>query len=133
MERCQSLKTLTLVSLELDESHCRILGVHSRPGLEIELIRCKLTSTGASALAKVLGRNQGPTKLEFCYVDNIAFADGLRGKSRLKSFTQRLSSSTEVGNQEVLAIAGAVRENKGLVDLNLSFLLGEWRNVGCHL
>jgi hypothetical protein len=120
MEQCQSLKALRLKSLIMDESHCRVLGVHSRPDLEIVLIRCKLTRAGTSALAEVLGRNQGPTKLEHCGVDNIVLADGLRENSRLKSFEPNLSGSLEVADQEVLAIAGALRENKGLVDLNLS-------------
>jgi hypothetical protein len=53
MEQCQSLKVLSLEELALDKNHCRVLGAYSRPGLEIELIRCKLTS----ALAEVLGRN----------------------------------------------------------------------------
>jgi hypothetical protein len=65
MERCQSLKALTLESLEMDESHCRILGVHSRPDLEIELRYCRITGAGTSALTEVLGRNQGPTNLIF--------------------------------------------------------------------
>lgn len=43
----------------------------------------------------------------------------MRGNSRLKSLTNRISS-----NQELLAIAGALRENKGLVDLDLSH--DEW-------
>jgi hypothetical protein len=49
MEHCQSLKVLTLEFLYLDENHCRVLGAHPRPGLEIELICGKLTSSGASA------------------------------------------------------------------------------------
>jgi hypothetical protein len=42
-EQCQSLKSLSLKHLEMDENHCRVLGTYSRPGLEIELIHCKLT------------------------------------------------------------------------------------------
>jgi hypothetical protein len=42
MEQCQSLKVLTLQYLEMDESHCRLLGNYSRPGLKIELIHCTL-------------------------------------------------------------------------------------------
>jgi hypothetical protein len=123
MEQCQSLKVLTLQHLKLDEDHCRVLGVHSRPDLEIVLFRCKLTRAGTSALAEVLGCNQGPTKLDRCDVDNIVLADGLRGNSRLKSFKPDISHSLEVADQEVLAIAGALRENKGLVDLNLRYTL----------
>jgi hypothetical protein len=104
----------------MDENHCRVLGTYSRPDLKIELIHCKLTSTGASALAEVLGRNQGPTKLECCDVDNIVLADGLRGNSRLKSLRPRISSNFEVSNRQVLAIASVLQDNKGLVDLNLS-------------
>jgi hypothetical protein len=121
MEQCQSLKALTLESLELDEDHCRVLGAYSRPDLEIVLDRCRLTRAGTSALAEVLGRNQGPTKLDSCYLDNFVLADGLRGNSRLKSLRLRISNSPEVGNQEFLAIARALRENKGLVDITLRY------------
>jgi hypothetical protein len=121
MEQCQSLKSLTLKSLEMDENHCRVLGAYSRPDLEIILNYCRLTSAGASALAEVLGRNQGPTMLDWCYIDNYVLADGLRGNSRLKSLKPCFSSNLEVRDREVLAIAGALRENKGLVYLHLSF------------
>jgi hypothetical protein len=43
----------------------------------------------------------------------------LRGNSRLKSLSLRISSSPEDGNRELLAIAGALKENRGLVDLDL--------------
>jgi hypothetical protein len=117
MEQCQSLKVLKLQSLEsLDEHHCRVLGTFSRPGLEIEMIRCKLTSAGTSALVEVLGRNQGPTKLDSCRIDYSVLADGLRGNSRLKGlYISR--PHDEICNRQVLAIADAVKENKGLVDL----------------
>jgi hypothetical protein len=119
MEQCQSLKDLTLNKLNLDENHCRVLGDFSRPGLEIELSLCKITSAGASALAEVLGRNQGPTTLSVCHIDNLVLANGLRGNSRLKTLTPCLSDNVEVRNREILAIAGALRENKGLVKLIL--------------
>jgi hypothetical protein len=119
LEQCQSLKFLSLVSLNLDENHCRVLGTYSRPDLEIELKYCKITSAGAIVLAEVLGRNQGPTKLDCCEIDNSILADGLRGNSHLKSLKPHLFSNLEFGNQQVLAIVGALRENKGLVDLNL--------------
>jgi hypothetical protein len=118
MEQCQSLKILSMSNLEIDENHCRVLGGDSRPDLEIELKHCKITSAGARALAEILGRNQGPTKLNWCYIDNSVFADGLRGNIRLKSL-KLLLSDRDVGNQDVLAIADALRENKGLVDLDL--------------
>jgi hypothetical protein len=122
MEQCQSLKVLNLHDVGyLDEDHCRVLGAFSRPDPEIELIRCELTSAGASALAEVLGRNQGPTKLDQCDIDNSFLADGLRGNSCLKSLTPQSSSGVlEIGNREVLAISGALRENKGLVELHLT-------------
>jgi hypothetical protein len=119
MEQCQSLKVLTLANLKMDEDHCRALGRYSRPDLEIELKDCVITGAAAVALAEVLGRNQGPTKLDGCYIDRFVLANGLRGNSRLKSWRPSLSYC-EDGNQEVLAIAGAVKENKGLVDLDLS-------------
>jgi hypothetical protein len=116
MEKCRSLKSLSLHDLRLDEHHCRVLGVYSRPGLEIELKGCKLTSAGTSALAEVLGRNQGPTKLDYCDIDCSVLADGLRGNSRLKCLhVSRLYF--EFSNRQILAIADAVQENKGLVDL----------------
>jgi hypothetical protein len=122
MEQCQSLKLLTLDNLAmLDEDIIRVLGAYSRPGLEIVLKHCNITSAGASALAEVLGHNQGSTKLDLCYIDNVVLADGLRGNSRLKSLKLLLSYNFEVRNREVLEIACALKENKGLVDLDLSF------------
>jgi hypothetical protein len=120
-QRCQSLKALTLHNLEMDENHCRVLGVYSRPGLEITLNRCKLTSAGASALAEVLGRNQGPTELDFCDTDNSVLADGLCGNSRLKSFNPDFSGCPEGSKRDAFAIARALPENRGLVDLDLSW------------
>jgi hypothetical protein len=77
MEQCQSLKTLILNNLKMDENHFRVLSGYSRPGLEIVLDCCKITSAGASALVEVLGRNQGPTKLTLCEIDNFVLAEGL--------------------------------------------------------
>jgi hypothetical protein len=68
------------------------------------------------------GRNQGPTRLDyFGDIDNLVLADGLRGNSRLKVFRANISRSRGVGNQALLAIAGAVKESRGLVDLDLSY------------
>jgi hypothetical protein len=117
MEHCQSLKVLTLVNLEIDEDYCRVLGAYSRPGLDIELQHCNFTSAGESALAEVLGRKQGPTKLNSCEIDNLVLANGLRGNSSLKSFSEDTDAGN--GNQEFLAVAGVLKENKGLVELNL--------------
>jgi hypothetical protein len=122
MEQCQSLKVLTLTHLDMDENRCRELGVSSRPGLEIVLSQCTLTHAGTSALSEVLGRNQGPTKLNRCDIDISGLADGLRRNSRLKSLrTPYSSGSRYFVNRLVLAIASALRENKGLVDLNLRY------------
>jgi hypothetical protein len=120
MEQCRSLKVLSLNDLEIDADQCRVLGTYSRPGLEIELDECKITSAGVSALVEVLGQNQGPTKIASCNIDNVVLADGLRGNSRLKSLKPRISNNVEVGNQELLEIADALKENKGLVDLDLT-------------
>jgi hypothetical protein len=120
MEQCQSLKLLTLKNQEMDEDHCRVLGAYSIPDLEIVLDNCTISDAGACALAEVLERNQGPTKITFCEIDNVILANGLRGNSRLKSWRPHISGNRDVGNREVLAIAGALRENKGLVDLDLS-------------
>jgi hypothetical protein len=107
----------------MDENPIRILGAYSRPDLEINLDRCTFTSAGTRVLVEVLGRNQGPTKLHCCDIDYIVLANGLRGNSRLKSLTARISGNLEKDNAQVIAIAGALRGNEGLVDLNL----------GCHL
>jgi hypothetical protein len=120
MDRCQSLKALKLEGMPLQEDHIRVLGAYSRPELDIVLENCKLTSDGSSALVEILGRNQGPTKLDSCYMDNFVLSNGLRGNSHLKSLTPRLSSNLELGSRELLAIAPALKENKGLVDLNFS-------------
>jgi hypothetical protein len=119
MEQCKSLKVLTLMNQELDENHCRVLGAYSRPDLEIVLFGCTLRSAGTSAFAEVLERNQGPTELDYCEIDYSFLADGLRGNSRLK----RLRPNTAIrlredDNRQVLAIAGFLRENKSLVELN---------------
>jgi hypothetical protein len=84
MEKCQSLKALSLKELQMDENRCRLLGAYSRPGLEIVLTGCKITSAGLSALIEVLGPNHGPTKLDQCEIDNFVLANGLRGNSSLK-------------------------------------------------
>jgi hypothetical protein len=115
MGQCQSLKTLTLLHLELDESHFRVIGAYFRPDVEIELIYCVITDAGASVLAEVLGRNQGPTRLDNCYIDAFLIADGLRGNSRLK----HLNIIIEEGTRQVLAIADSIRENRGLVEWRL--------------
>jgi hypothetical protein len=119
-QQCESLKFLSLKDLEIDENYCRGLGVYSRPGLEIELIRCNFTSAGTSTLVEVLRRNQGPTRLDYCVIDNFVLADGLRGNRSLKSLRPRISDDLEVGNRELIGIASALKENKGLVDLNLT-------------
>jgi hypothetical protein len=119
MEQCQSLKALKLEKVFLDEDHFRVLGDLSKPGLEIKLKHCQITGA-ASVLAEVLGRNQGPTELDWCSIDTIVVADGLRGNSRLKSLTLRISSSRDVGKREVLAFVDALRANKGLAELNFS-------------
>jgi hypothetical protein len=119
MEQCQSLKTLTLEQTALDENHCRVLGTYSRPDLDIELKHCAILGAGATALAEVLGRNQGPTKLDHCEIDNLVLAGGLRGNSRLKSFDQFFSSDLDIRNRQLLAIADAIRENEGLVEWRL--------------
>jgi hypothetical protein len=118
MEQCQILKTLILKEQEMDENHCRVLGTFSRPDLKIVMDCCKITSAGACALAEVLGRNQGPIKLDLCEIDISVFANGFRGSSRLKSLSLHFSSSAEDGNREVLGATGALGENKGLVNLN---------------
>jgi hypothetical protein len=72
-------------------------------------------------LVEVLGRNQGPTKLVGCEIDSFVLAGGLRGNSRLKSLTPLISNNSGLANREVLAIAGTLRENRGLVELDLNF------------
>jgi hypothetical protein len=119
MEQCQSLKAITLQNLVLDEDHCRVLGAYSRPDLDIVLTRCKFKGAGASALAEVLGRNEGPTRLDYYEIDNFLLANGLRGNSRLKYLIPHLSSSLEDAKRQVLAIASALTENEGLIDLNI--------------
>jgi hypothetical protein len=57
LKQCQSLKLLSLKDLKMDENDFRVLGAYSRPDLEINLIRCTLTSAGASALAEASAVN----------------------------------------------------------------------------
>jgi hypothetical protein len=84
MEQCRSLKVFILGGLALDENTICVLGGYSKPGLEISLFCCTLTSAGASALSEVLKRNEGPTELDFCELDNVVLANGLRGNTSLK-------------------------------------------------
>jgi hypothetical protein len=119
MEQCQSLKALTLENLvSLGDDHFCVLKDFSRPDLEIELKKCRISGA-------LLGRNQGPTKLDSCFISflgqptNPVLVNGLRGNSRLKSFKSRIDGSTESGNRGFLEFAGALRENKGLVELDL--------------
>jgi hypothetical protein len=119
MEQCQSLKALTLQEVKLDENHCHLLGALSRPDLEIELLDCVITGAGATALAEVLGRNEGPNKLDYCHMDTFLLANGLRGNSRLKSFSPHFSKDFDIRSRQLLAIADAIRENEGLVEWRL--------------
>ncbi len=120
MGQCQRMKVLSLQGLEMDETHCRLLDAYSRLDLEIELNRCRFTSAGASALVEVLGWNQGPTKLDYCEIDPFLLPNGLRGNSRLKSYSLYLSGNLDIHNRELLAIADAIRENKGLIEWHLT-------------
>jgi hypothetical protein len=121
-EQCQNLKALTLRCLDsLNADQIRVLGAFSRPGLDIELWRCKIEGAAAEALAGVLGRNQGPTRLTSCDIDYSVLANGLRGNSRLKSLFNPTYSNRNVNDQDLLASADALKENKGLVSLNLMY------------
>jgi hypothetical protein len=106
MEQCQNLKALKLEKVFLDEDRFRVLGASSKPGLDIELKHCQIRGA-AAVLAEVLGSNQGPTKLDCCYMDYSVFATGLRGNSRLKSLKPFITDRSVVCNQEVLVIAGS--------------------------
>jgi hypothetical protein len=121
-EQCQNLKALTLRRLDsLNEDQIRVLGAFSRPGLDFELCKCKIEGAAAEALAEVLGRNRGPTRLTLCGIDYSVLANGLRGNSRLKSLNNYTDSNRNVSNQDLLATADALKENKGLVSLNLMY------------
>jgi hypothetical protein len=60
----KSLKFLTLERMTLDEDDCRVLGNIS--GKNLELKGCIIEDAAAETLAEVLGRNQGPTRLDYC-------------------------------------------------------------------
>jgi hypothetical protein len=96
-----------------------IRGQISRPDLEIELLYCVIPDAGSTALAEVLGRNQGPTMLDYCEIDNFVLANGLRGNSRLKSLRPRISRNLDILNRELLVIADAIREINGLIEWSL--------------
>jgi hypothetical protein len=120
MEQCQSLKALKLEQIALDRDHIRVLRDISRPGLEIELAGCQITGAAAAVLAQVLACNQGPSKLDYCDIDFMVLADALRGNRRLKSLAAFISDHrAALGNQNLLAFAGALRENKGHVHLEI--------------
>jgi hypothetical protein len=109
MEQCQNLKILTLQQIDLDEDHFRVLGALSRPGLEIELEDCQIAGATAAVMAETLGRNQGPTKLDNCRIDNLVLADGLRGNSRLKSFEPRFSSDHAKDSLQSLVLSKKIK------------------------
>jgi hypothetical protein len=119
MEHCQSLKALILEQLALNEDHFRVLDTYYRPDLKIQLIRCKVTRAGASALAEILRCNRGPTRRELCAMDYSGLANGLRGNSHLKRLSPSIFNGPRDGTRQVLALAGALKENIGLVELNL--------------
>jgi hypothetical protein len=60
----------------MDENHCYALGAYS--GQTKSYLSAAKFRRRASALAEVLGRNQGPTELNFCDIDCFS-PDGLRG------------------------------------------------------
>jgi hypothetical protein len=103
----------------MGEDQIRVLGTYSKLGLEIELSSCRIAGAAYEALSEVLGRNQGPTKLDYCYIDTFVLANGLRGNNRLKILRSQLSEDFDICKRQVLAIADALRQNKGLVDLNI--------------
>jgi hypothetical protein len=116
MEQCQSLKNLTLKKLDLGEDNIRVLGDYSKPGLEISLFSCTITSAGANALAEFLGCNQGPTKLGWCSIDNVILANGLRGNSRLKLFKPRISSNLRSVTANFLQLQAPFEKTKALLN-----------------
>jgi hypothetical protein len=132
VEQCQNLEVLKLEQIVLDEDHIRVLGDFSKPGLEIELSQCRIVGAAATELVQILRRNQG---LECCEIDNFVLADGLRGNTSLKGLTPRISGSPEIDSREVLAFADALRENKGIVGLDLRYNISvryEAWNVVCN-
>jgi hypothetical protein len=64
-------EVVILQDLEMNVNHCRALGAYSRPDLKVVLTYCAITSAGTRALAEILGRNLGPTKLDRCENDNF--------------------------------------------------------------
>jgi hypothetical protein len=124
MEQCQSLIHLSLHRVDINENHCRVLGTYSRPDLQIELYQCQLRGAAAETLARVLGRNQGPTELDRCDIDKSVLANGLRGNSRLKRM-RLCAFDHDAANQDLLAISSALKENKGLLHLHLEYDFGK--------
>jgi hypothetical protein len=120
MEQCQSLKALTLKNVSaLEEDQIRVLGTYSRPGLDIELKYCRIAGA-AAAVYWLRSLDAIRARPSWIYVKlTFFFLAGFRGNNRLKSFRPRLSHNLGVSNHEVLAIAGALKENKGLVELEL--------------
>jgi hypothetical protein len=71
MEQCQSLKIITLeISLMKITA---VLGDYSRPGLGHRIRTAANLRAWNSALAEILGRNEGPTKLHDCEIDHFPF------------------------------------------------------------
>jgi hypothetical protein len=123
MEQCQNLKALRLKHIALDEDRFRMLGDFSKPGLEIKVKTRQVAGAAAKVLVHILGCDQGPTKLASCDIGKFVLGDGLRGNSRLKSLRLPTFSHSEDGNPDILVIAGASIQNKGLVDFDLRFKL----------
>jgi hypothetical protein len=103
----------------LDNDDCRIVAAASRPGLEIVLNRCKIMEAGARIFARSLRLNQGPTKVIHCSIDGEILAEALRGNTIITTLFVSGFKGIARNNHKLNLLARALREDRGLVKLNL--------------
>jgi hypothetical protein len=116
-----SLKTLRLEDMTLDTDHCIALETNDRIDLDIELSNCKLTDDGTQAFLESQRRNKGPEKLLNCKMDVAVLAEAVRGNRSLKSLKPCGElDHDQLSPEDFETLAQALRENEGLVTLDIS-------------
>jgi hypothetical protein len=112
------LSSFTLAKIRFNQEQCRVFATVSRSSLEINLEACSFADDATGAFIECLQNDRGPTKLDRCQIDSGVLAAALTGNSRVTSL--RLPSNRTEDGAGVGLLFGALRNNRGLVDLNFS-------------
>jgi hypothetical protein len=132
--RLNNLQSLTLSHILLNEEQWHALASVSRIDVDLNLEYCSLSDdTGCrDAFLECLQNDRGPTKLDRCQIDSGVLAAAFTGNSRVTSL--RLPSNRTEDGAGVGLLFRALRNNRGLVDLNLygSFSSDENWSVLCE-